>query len=126
MITAEEMEALVRAYVEYARTDETSQRKDELFWAFKTVSRLSEQEPEQCFDFIVAVLRYDQGDRVMELVAAGPMEDLLVHHGPDVIDRLEATAKLNPAFRDMLGGVWRNEITESVWNRVMAARGPTW
>jgi hypothetical protein len=34
------------------------------------------------------------------------------------IDQIEALGKADPHFRDLLGGVWRNQIREDVWERV--------
>lgn len=53
-------------------------------------------------------------------LAAGPLETLLVRHGRDVLERVEAEAKSNPSFKDLLDGVWGNAIDEAVWERVQA------
>jgi hypothetical protein len=41
--------------------------------------------------------------KLVEVLAAGPVEDLLREHGPAVIDRVEAEARRNPAFNNVLG-----------------------
>jgi hypothetical protein len=46
------------------------------------------------------------------------VEDLLSQHGPSFIDRVEHEARSNPKFAYLLGGVWRLEITDEVWQRV--------
>ena len=35
-------------------------------------------------------------------------------------------AHRDPQFRKLLGGVWKNEMTEAVWGRVTAAAGQRW
>jgi hypothetical protein len=58
----------------------------------------------------------------LAILSAGPLEDLLVYHGDTVIDRVEAAAKANPTFAFLLGGVWRNAISQEVWDRICAVR----
>jgi hypothetical protein len=62
----------------------------------------------------------------MALLAAGPLEDLLAHHGELWIDRVEAQAQADPKFNYLLGGVWQNQMTEDVWQRVQAVRRDVW
>ncbi len=59
----------------------------------------------------------------MNSLAAGPLEDLLVRHGADFIDKVELEAQRSIFFRSLLGGVWKNAIQVDVWKRVQAAAG---
>jgi hypothetical protein len=55
-------------------------------------------------------------------VAAGPVEDLLTHHGPIVVERIVAEAAANEKMRVALGGVWgRSRMDANVWKRVQDA-----
>ena len=58
-------------------------------------------------------------------LAAGPLEDLLVRHGPTFIERIYETARKEPVVRKMLGAVWRNSIAEPVWQRLKEIAGPS-
>jgi hypothetical protein len=90
------------------------------FWAATEVSELSRNDPAWALDFILEVLRRQPLPRVLANLAAGPLEDLLVYHGPVIIDRVEALATGDPAFQRLLSGVWRNRIREDVWERIQA------
>jgi len=94
------------------------------YWAAAEVSELSRREPDATLDFILEVLRRDPQPRVRANLAAGPLEDLLVYHGPAVIQRVEALAAEENGFRELLSGVWRNRISEDVWQRVQALVPP--
>jgi hypothetical protein len=61
---------------------------------------------------------------VLGVLAAGALEDLIQFHGPNFIGHIEAESRRNPAFRRLLGGVWRSSTPE-VWARVQRARGET-
>lgn len=92
----------------------------------ETVNRLINGAPDDALAFIHRVRALDHSDAVIANLAAGPLEGLLVAHGPAVVDRLVQDARRDPAFRHVLGGVWRSDIDEVVWNRLQAIVGERW
>lgn len=55
-------------------------------------------------------------------MAAGPLEDLLCHHGLTLIDRVEALARSDSRFKRCLAGVsGSNRMEPSVYERVCLA-----
>jgi hypothetical protein len=68
----------------------------------------------------------DGSDPVLEVLAAGPLENLLVKHGSVLIDQVEELAQRSPVFRGLLGGVWQRETESAVWERIVAARTKAW
>lgn len=85
-----------------------------------------EGEAELLWRFILLTYKRNISDRVVAILAAGPLEDLLAKHGPKFIDRIEQSAREDERFNWLLGGVWRNEMADEVWGRVQAARKQTW
>jgi hypothetical protein len=129
-------ERLVAAYIqrftrEYVWDRDTvlqvikGEREDN-FWAFQAFDDISRSYPELCWELILQTLHTPHTDSVKEILAAGPLEDLLARFGPQFIDRVEAKVKEDPEFKDLLGGVWRNSMTEELWARVQACRGEPW
>ena len=57
-------------------------------------------------------------DIVLSNLAAGPLEDLLSYHGAEIISSLEAEAQVDNRIRWILGRVWRNDISQDVWDRI--------
>ena len=93
------------------------------------VDRLAREEPEVGWSVILAILERidaEPSSRLFQVLAAGPLEDLLSHHGSALVDRVEAEAQRNPRFNLLLGGVWQNTMTEQVWSRVQACRSEAW
>ena len=89
---------------------------------------LPREQPELAWLAILEALSQigpDVGDRRFAVLAAGPLEDLMSEHGKSMIDRVELHARRNPDFALLLGGVWRNDIEEGVWERMgkFAKRG---
>jgi hypothetical protein len=78
---------------------------------------------DDCWQAILAVIDQSPSEHVKNALAAGALEDLIHHAGPEIIDRLEKEAAKNAAFRDLLPKVWESSTPE-VWARVQnAARG---
>src|SRR6185312_3783949 len=78
-------------------------------------------EPDRAWQFILEVLRRNHSSEILQVLSAGPLEDLLVKHGDAFIDRIEAEAWSNPLFAKLLGGVWRNVMGDHIWHRVQKA-----
>jgi hypothetical protein len=90
---------------------------------------LPEKDPEQCWRFIGQVLKRIEpkpDNALFQVLPAGPLEDLLACWGTEIIDRVEHQAAIDPRFKLLLGGVWRNTIGQDVWNRVEACRTGPW
>jgi len=75
-------------------------------------------DPELLWQLILAIHSRDQSDDVQCVLAAGPLEDLLVDHGSAFIEVVEQQAKDDPAFARLLRGVYRRSMSDDVWRRV--------
>ncbi|WP_425502841.1 DUF6869 domain-containing protein [Pinirhizobacter soli] len=104
------------------RRNKSSPEREELSWATGKVWEMCNSSPDEAWEFIVAAWCADQSPVIAENLSAGPLEDLLAKHGDRVIDRVETEARKNPSLSSLLGGVWRSEIAETVWARVLAIR----
>ena len=76
--------------------------------------------------FIQSTYRRDLPDKVVAVLAAGPLEGLLAKRGTEFIDRVEELARKDPKFNHLLGGVWRNTMPDEVWQRVQSIRNHVW
>jgi hypothetical protein len=93
------------------------------------VDRLVEQEPDVGWAAILAILEgidAEPSSRLFQVLAAGPLENLLTHHGEAFVARVESEARRNSRFNLLLGGVWQNAMSDGVWARVQACRSGTW
>lgn len=103
-----------------------SSEYEDSFWSFMMLSELLEDFPEEVFGLIKDVLERDCSEDVIGQIAAGPLEDLLVKHGPEIIDLVEEEARTNLKFNHALGGVWQSRCRPDVWARVEAVRKTVW
>ena len=62
-----------------------------------------------------------EAQRVVGLLAAGPLEDILGAHGARVIGAVETEARRDRRMAWTLGGVWRSTMSDDIWARVQHA-----
>ena len=115
-----EIHALAADWVLYWKAPEGSLARENLSYAGDREYDLVREEPEAAWHLVLAVLRLDSSSEIQEVLSAGPLEDLLSKHGELIIGKVESQAKSDPEFARLLGGVWQNSISESVWSRVQA------
>jgi len=124
-LTPSEIGDWAAAYIEAAASPDYAKEDYPLWWAIERfmVGVMSEAaEAEDCWMAILEVLSRNPADHVLGVLAAGPMEDLREHHGPEFIERIERLARRDPAFRSLLRGVWKSRTPE-IWQRVEKAQG---
>ena len=95
-------------------------------WGYKTLNKLVDVDPSAALSAIEYICKLDSSDPIMEVLAAGPVEDLLSRHGHAVGDQLVLAAAANPTFRELLGGVWRGSIADEIWRKVEKLRSSRW
>jgi hypothetical protein len=95
-------------------------------WASPELDDLVRDEPERAWRIILALSEQSPDDQFESILAAGPIENLLSKHGPAFIERIEQHASTNQKFNHILGGVWKSDMINDVWNRVQAARKQVW
>jgi hypothetical protein len=64
------------------------------------------ENPELAWSLIERLVEAAPNDDSLDMIGAGPLEDLLCDHGPDLNDRAEHVALSDPRFRRSLAAVW--------------------
>lgn len=96
-------------------------------WSIDYVIDLTlDGKSEELWSFIKHTYKQKLPNSVVEVLAAGPMEDLLANFGDKYIEEIEALAKTDKEFKELLGGVWQNSMSDELWERVCKIRGKTW
>ena len=122
-----ELNKIVNAWIAAQDAEQGSAEHESNWWAISKVSDWSfERQGELLWRFIMAAYQRDLSDKAVSVLAAGPLEDLLAKQGPEFIERVEELARRDPKFNDLLGGVWRNAMSDEIWQRVQAARHHVW
>ena len=125
----DEMNKLVDAWIIGAESGrdkdgrETTVHK-ETWWATEIVLNWPyDDEPELLWRFILEVHERDISEYVAGMLAAGPVEDLLSKFGASYIDKVEDIAQKDERFRQMLCGVWQNNMSDELWLRLQKVQG---
>ena len=94
-------EEIADVYMRYHRG-----RRDEDFWGHELLYRATRDDAQLLWDVTRLLVRSAADDAELAYVAAGPLEDLLVHHGPGFIDAIEEDSRKHDRMRLALSGVW--------------------
>jgi hypothetical protein len=122
-ISAADLENWADTYIACQLDPTKLEEGNPLFWAAERLMIPETlEDAEECWACILRVLEKKPPEEVLEILSAGPLEDLIHGHGPQFIDRIEFEAKHDPDFRRLLAGVWESS-TEEVWARVDKAVG---
>ena len=90
---------------------------------------LPRHDPELCLASITELLSRipaDPENRHFQLLAAGPLEDLLSAHGDSMLDKIETLARREPAFRRLLNGVWLSSASPAIQERLAKYLNSPW
>jgi hypothetical protein len=123
-----ELATLVNAWILAHESKEGEPAYQENWWATQQVMDWGypDGDPELLWQFIIAAYPKSLSDKVVSVLAAGPVEDLLAKFGDKFIDRVEQLARSEPKFNYVLGGVWKSSMSEGVWERVQRIRTKVW
>jgi hypothetical protein len=101
----------------------TSDHEKELnSWVNDALYAAMQNDADYAFQIVEAINDQDATQLQIEFFAAGPVEDLLVHHGLSVIQKVVALASRDANFARVLGGVWKRDMADSVWELVLKHR----
>jgi hypothetical protein len=118
-MTHDELATLAHAWISYRHAPDGSADREKYSWA-TDLYELEYPEPETLWLLILEIHRRDKSVAVQEVLSAGPIENLLAIHGEGFIERVEAAARKDPAFAKVLGGVWKNSMSDAIWDRLQA------
>jgi uncharacterized protein DUF6869 len=122
-----ELTGIVDAWIAAQSADSSSVESEQNQWAIEHVILSAvDADGDFLWDFVRTAYPRDLPDKVVAVLAAGPLEDLLAKRGTEFIDRVEELARKDPKFNHLLGGVWRNTMPDEVWQRVQSIRNHVW
>ena len=98
----------------YLRYFEAKRETD--IWARDEVDTLVLRDPERGWEITRTLVNKALTEEALAYIAAGPLEDLLNHHGAAVMVQIEQECLTNDNLRLALSGVWI-ENENPVWQR---------
>jgi hypothetical protein len=116
----EKDEDLAKAFIARRKVDHNSEQSNALFWSHERTSYLTRYLPRKAWRVILLIWSMDRSVETMQCLSAGVIEDLSSSNGTEMIPLVEAEARRDPSFARLLGGVWKNRMTDEVWSRLQA------
>jgi len=122
-----ELDSIAQAWIDAQEASDNSEKRKSNRWAIdQVIDWALDGQSDLLWRFILKVYTRNLPQKTISVLAAGPLEDLIAKFGAQYIDQIEDLARKDPQFNDLLGGVWQNEATEEVWNRIEKARLKVW
>ena len=113
------LENIASAWIKHAAVIQADEDDDTFAWSWDIESDYQyDDQPEKLWKLILEIHAQDKKQTFVELLSAGPLENLLVDFGDKYIVNIEKKAKADPAFAFLLGGVWKSSMNDKVWERV--------
>jgi len=116
-LSVAERRDLACAWIELQRAPQGSDAHAGLFWAHLKLDELIQNNPNDAWLTILEIAMLDDGKFNIENLGAGPLEDLLVYHGPETIAYIEAHVD-DPRIRTLVQHVWKNDMSDEIWVRL--------
>jgi hypothetical protein len=114
----DERQKLAKAWIALQTTPRHAPEYRSLFWSFEQAYDLVREDPAEAWKLILAIWSLDQSAPTRQGLCAGPIEELLCFHGEYMIPHIEKRAIADPSFARLLGGLWQNNMSDAIWNRV--------
>jgi len=93
------------------------------FWAWEVARNLIEDDPTEAWLLVLELVRRAHDEGVLHVVAAGELEEFLLAHAADFIDRIEEEARGNSRLKSALSYLYVWTLSPTLFGRIEAAAG---
>ena len=118
------MNELIKAWLSAQSVDVESNEYADLSWAVDELFGLAHDDPDRLLTVIEEILKIDSSPKILGAIGAGALEDLIVHHGNDCIDKIVYLAKSNMAFKASVRFTYidRDDVAADVYEKLQQVR----
>ena len=101
-----------------------STRGKEDFWAFDVFHEIVPHDPTRAWALITGLIAVAP-EETLGAVGAGPLEDFVVIHGNEWIEKIHTEARKSPPFRESLSCIWigRGSLSREAIARLVEVTG---
>jgi len=111
---------IVAAWIDFEARPHTLHEdwiRDRAWWAIEAMMDLQLHDPARALGVAFQIARASDAPKVLEMLGAGPLEDLL-SEDPTLIDAIAIEAASSPHLRVALRATWQNAMPDEVWQAV--------
>ncbi|CAK8713895.1 HEAT repeat-containing protein [Candidatus Electrothrix laxa] len=109
MIDQELAEMFLREYDDIQKSRKTGRQ------AIQYVDTLVNNEPQKALELLAIIIDCCKSNDELAHVAAGPLENLFVYHGYEIIDKIKEKADHSEKFQLALSGIWLDEDEDAIF-----------
>lgn len=114
---------LARTWIDLMDRSAVERERDQNFTLWGQFEyALVRENPERALAMCDEIVQTESNPQMIALLAAGLFENLLPRHPCPMLDRIEARARVNPRFRELLWGAWFSGLAPEVVARLKGAR----
>lgn len=125
MSTQKDLEQFAIDFIAYWKLPRTREIRKSLEMGIHPLSFVTDKQieyinkwPALVLPLIDEVLMRTEDEKIISIVAAGLLEDLLNRYPEQFLPEIERRARQNGAFRACLRNVWPSGIPEKVWKQI--------
>ncbi len=111
MTVQEFAKILLREYEYIQKSQATSGQ------AMVHVDNLVNSDPHYALELLAAIIECCKKNTELAHIAAGPLENLFVYHGYEVINAIKEKADCSEKFQLALSGVWLDEEDDAIFSQ---------
>jgi hypothetical protein len=81
------------------------------------LDNLVNSDPQNALELLAAIIECCNNNKEIKHIAAGPLENLFVYHGYEVINAIKEKADCSEKFQLALSGVWLDEEDDAIFSQ---------
>jgi hypothetical protein len=119
----EEVTNISKSWISLQLAEKDSPEYDSEFWSFERLDQLIHNKPNEALRVIIEIAVTTDSEEILGYLGAGPIEDLMLYHGEQVIENLAAKAKAEPKIKVALQSVQIEKEDTKAWGRFYEIAG---
>jgi hypothetical protein len=113
-----DLKEVAKSWIRMHNAEINSDEYEEEFWSFEKLDGLCRKSPNEAWALIVEIYENHAGEKIESNLAAGPLEDLLVNHGRQILKLIDGYCENSSGFVGVLKMVWQNSMPDDVWGEL--------
>lgn len=115
---------LIDTWISAQDYDVESSEYDGLSWAIDELFELAHNDPQRLLSIVIEILKVDSSEKTTGALGAGALEDMLVHHGDDCIDRVIELSNSNEKLRACFYFTFldKDDVSATVYEKFQSLR----
>jgi len=108
---------IIEAWIAMSLAPQGSEAYETNFWSTEVIWDFCREAPTEAWDVILGLIEAATSEKLLALIGAGPLEDLMCYQGEALISLVEQEAVKNKKFLTTMKSVWLDSKDTSAWRK---------